>query len=116
MERQEIEKLARDYETAPLEEYKAKIVANNKASEAKAIEAGIITAAYADGTIDGKNAETRKAQEQGLLAASTDHKIALGAQSTADTDAMFKEIERKRVETLVSLTKAWLHSQSGGER
>jgi len=51
-----------------------------------------------------------------LLVASTDHRIALGAQSTADTDAMFKEIERKRVETLVSLTKAWLHSQSGGER
>jgi hypothetical protein len=113
MEKAEIEKLARDYETALLEEYKAKIIASNKASEAEAIEAGIVAAAYADGTIDGKNTETRKAQERGLLVASTDYQLALGAQATADTDAMFKKIERERVEALVSLTKAWLYSQGG---
>jgi len=113
MEQQEIEKLARDYETALLEEYKAKIIANNKAAEVAAIEAGLVGAAYADGTIDGKNAETRKAQERALLAGSSEYNLAVGAQSNADTDAMFKEIERKRVEALVSLTKAWLYSQSG---
>lgn len=114
MEQQELTTLANQYSAALLEEYTAKLKATNAAAETDRVAAEIIAVGYAEGgAINGKNADTRKAQERALLAESIDYKLAQGAQAQADNEAALLEIERKRVEALVSLTKAWLYSQSG---
>jgi hypothetical protein len=56
--------------------------------------------------IDGKNAETRKRQAEQALAESEAYQIAI-------REAADNEISRKTIEAEISLTKAWLYSQSG---
>jgi hypothetical protein len=113
MEQQEIRELAESYGQSLGVEYEAKADANAAATEVERIASIIIGAGYADGTIDGKNAETRKAQEREALAKSPEYTAAKEAQAIADDQAALNEINRKQLEALVSLTKAWLYSQAG---
>ena len=84
-----IEQMVTEYKESLTTEFEAKL----------AVEARIATA-YTSGEIDGKNAETRKAQE---VALTTELARAAG----------LAEASRKAIEAEIGLVKAMLYSQSG---
>ena len=113
MEQQALLELAQEYRTALVDELNAKgkvlVLQANVAYE----EARILAAAYADGTIDGKNADTRKRQEADVLASNASYQRELELLKEAEAGAGFATVDRQYQDALLGLTKAWLYSQSG---
>lgn len=112
MNRDEIQDLVEYYGQMLIAEYEAQVEANNAATDVERVEAVLIGAGYVSGSIDGKNAETRKAQERQILAQSSEYAAAREAQTISDDQVALNVINRKKIEALLSLTKAWLYSQS----
>jgi len=73
----------------------------------------VITEGYAVGTIDIKNAETRKAGENAAIELSPALPFLQEYEAKARYSLEQIEIDRKCIEAEISLTKAWLYSQSG---
>ena len=78
-----------------------------------ALRASIVASGYADSTIDGKNADIRKAQETTLLAENKDYQAALQVEADAREDLATTTVVRKAIEAEIGLVKAWMYSQSG---
>ena len=79
-------------------------------------KARIVKEAADAGKIDMKNADTRKMGEMAALELSNGvYWLALIEQNAA-YKLENREIDRKSIEAEISLTKAWLYSQSGGQR
>lgn len=113
MEFEDLKSIVEDYKEALLEELEAKTVAAKAESEVARIKDVVISEAYADGVIDGKNAETRKAQEAAELQACLAYAEAQAQAEVASKHASRAEIDRKERDAYVSLVRAWLYSQSG---
>lgn len=114
MELANIGELVAQYEAALQTEYRCKedfLAAHTHAEEFEAKE---LSQAYDDGVIDGKNAEQRKLQTVALLAQNEAVQLARAAKAEAERAASLAEIERKRMDAMISLVRAWLYSQSGG--
>jgi hypothetical protein len=88
MEYEDLEELLTRYSDALL----AEIGAQDELDQA-------LANAYLEGRIDGKNAETRKAQE-------------FDATRPSKMHADLMTVRRKVAETRISLTKAWLYSKA----
>ena len=72
-----------------------------------------IQEAYSTGSIDPKNAETRKAGENTAMELSPALPFLQEYEREAEQNYEQAEIDRKCIEAEISLTKAWLYSQSG---
>jgi len=99
--------LAQELAEALMAEYEAKCAVADSQAKAAIVEVAVVQQA----TIDGKNADTRKAQRSAALAESTEYREALGNVAKTERVAAMEEIERRRVEAVVGLMKAWLYSQ-----
>lgn len=88
-------------------EYEARCTVVDLRAAAEIVAAAVIRQA----TIDGKNADTRKTQRRVSLAESAEYQEALTGIARADATMALAAIERRRVEAIVELTKAWLYSQ-----
>jgi hypothetical protein len=113
MNQEEILKLANTHANVLTNEHAAKIDLANAQANTASVKAQELAKAYEVGEIDGKNADIRKAQETAFLAGNHAVGNAIMAEGKAEQKAIAAEIERKRVETIVSLTRAWLYSQAG---
>lgn len=72
----------------------------------------IVSQALSEGLIDGKNAEIRSVQEKSILNCNKEL-IALSINKAAlETELTLAEVDRRHSEALISITKAWLYSQS----
>jgi len=109
----EVEKLASDLELALIAEYMAKTDAARQRAVADGRGMRIISEAYADKTIDGKNADIRRGQEAAVLLNDSEYLSLLRNAELLEFHAATAEAERKAHEALIGLTKAWLYSQSG---
>ena len=112
MELPELNGMVHAYQESLKAEYFAKIELLDRQNEAKAIEAEIVAAGYADGVIDGKNAETRKAQCDALLLESEALVKQTADLRLVENAAALAEISRKGHDARIGLVKAWLYSQS----
>lgn len=111
MEYQELEKLTYQYADALGKEYILKFDAIDAQAGIERIKTRIIKKAAADGQIDGGNADTRKIQRAAAVANAPGATEARAILKQAELAAAMAEIERKRLDALVGLTKAWLYSQ-----
>lgn len=73
----------------------------------------VIAQAVKDGKIDMKNADTRKTGESEAVENSSGCYWLEKYLFEAQVEYGLAEIDRKTIETEISLTKAWLYSQSG---
>lgn len=112
MEFEAIATLVADYEEALKVEYHNKCEAQEQADGIAEKEKVLIADAYASGDIDGKNAETRKAQEQVVLLSDPWLPKAREVLKVKEHRAMGAEIRRKATDARISLTRAWLYSQA----
>lgn len=110
---EDLEKLSEQYAEALMLEANALKKSAEVSKELEVIKLTVLSGAQEAGIIDGKNAETRKLQTDALLASS--HEVVQAQEVSIIVDKLIKsaEIERKRIETLVSLVRAWLYSQAG---
>lgn len=105
-----------DYKVVLLKERDIKIQLAETVRGIEEKRIALLAQAYDEGVIDGKNAEVRGVQEKNILASDKDIIALVVAKNQLETDISLVEVERRYLETVVSLTKAWLYSQSGGER
>ena len=116
MEYDDIRTQVRSYRRHLANEYEAKkTVVQFETLLAKA-ETKAVSAAEGKGHIDGKNADTRKAQRATAIENDDLCKKARAKVEVKREDAEMATIERKAQEQLLNLTKAWLYSQSGVAR
>lgn len=94
-------------------EYIARCAVEDAKGKAEVLSIRVIGGAIAAGDIDGKNADTRKAQKAAILVGNLDYQAALSEIVNTENEAALAEIGRRQVEAVVGLTKAWLYSQSG---
>jgi hypothetical protein len=113
MDRDEIDVLVDRYTIALEHEHNAIVEAAKVDTANEQLRVAIVGAAYAAGTIDGKNADTRKAQESALMAENKDYQAAVKVATDAQTQVAITGIIRKGIEAEIGLVKAWLYSQSG---
>lgn len=111
MNMQGIEMLADELAEALKEEWHAKVKAETARTTVEILQAKLLVNAYAEGVIDGKNADIRRRQETVALWGDSGYSEAMGFLDIAEHLAGVAEIERKRVEAVISLTRAWLYSQ-----
>lgn len=109
----DIQNLTEQYKNALLAEYHDAQALVQARAESDKLKAVLVGNGYDEGTINGKNSETRKAQEAALLAESIDYTESLQVVGEAESLAAYSEIDRKQAEAMIGLTKAWLYSQSG---
>jgi hypothetical protein len=102
-----VENMTEAYEKAVIREH-------DLGATLEAMEGYVIGKAYADGVIDGKNAQMRDAQEAVVLMEDE----GLGDLGAELMDAKLRVAEAKGclegAKTLASLTRAWLYSQQVG--
>ena len=72
----------------------------------------VLASAYADGSIDGKNADVRSRQEAEVLASSLLVQEQAARLHLLEDALDLETVDREYVDDLVSLTKAWLYSQA----
>ena len=113
MNKADIEKLAVDYHGKLSEERKAFLDLASAEKTLDQIKTSLIASAYETGIIDGKNAQIRKAQEDSFLSENKQHIDAIFAIKFMKNKKEIATVNRKYQETLISLTKAFLYSQSG---
>ena len=70
-----------------------------------------LAAAYADGTIDGKNQGTRDRQEADVLAKAEHVAAQIVNLHQAEETLEAVQVEREYHDDVVALTRAWLYSQ-----
>jgi len=75
------------------------------------LKARIVSQAYEDGLIKGKNAEARQYETEIVLANSDTYQSLLGTLLDAQLAASQTAAEFKTQELLASLVRAWLYSQ-----
>ena len=107
----DLENLAQKRKLARLEEFEAKTLAARTEANVSWLETKVISAAYEDGTINGKNADTRKRQEADVLASSTTYQQQVIDLRQREDIAQVDQAEREYLDDLIGLTKAWLYSQ-----
>jgi hypothetical protein len=108
----DIRNLTTEYQNALDDEFKVKAILNLQHDYIAELEAETLRDAYEDGTINGKNAETRKRQEAALLAEIDEVQEAKSVARNNEAAAAFAEHERKAQEAYLGLVKAWLYSQA----
>lgn len=113
MDYREITKLAYQYADALEKELELSTHVLNMQASLERTEARIVEQATADGKVDGKNADTRKAQRAAIIAAAPEVEKVREVVEQAKRAAALAEIECKRFSALIGLTKAWLRSQAG---
>lgn len=113
---EEIKDLVKKYDYALQREADKAIDVRIARDAAEFRRAEVLLAAYQSGAIDGKNETMRKMQE--AVALDADNALACLETYLRQEEACLSayEVARKAAETEVSLTKAWLYSQSGGKR
>lgn len=111
MDLQDIKTLTGILADALREEYEAKVKAEEINATAEANQARRLLIAYAEGVIDGTNADIRKRQEIVTLRDDEENQKEMVGLSIMNRHVNRAEIERKRVEAVISLTRAWLYSQ-----
>lgn len=111
MDLQDIETLTGILADALREEYQLRIELETVKATVETRQASVLLDAYAEGVIDGSNAEIRKRQEIVTLAKDDAWQGAIANLSGAEYRVSVAEIERRRVEAIISLTRAWLYSQ-----
>ena len=113
MNREEIIKLCQDRYRARESELEAKRALLETESELEARTGKLLADAYDAGVIDGKNAETRKRQEQKVLAESDAVQANVQSIRILQEEADEAQIAREFHDDLLGLTKAWLYSLRG---
>jgi len=102
--------LVNEYATTLRQEYDAQFTLADLQANTKQAIALTLRSAYDDGTIDGKNADIRKSQEEIVIANNSEVFSAKREEQEADRKANLARIERERLYQLIQLTKAWLQS------
>lgn len=110
-----IDEFGQELAAALLDEYQKKAKIAEAEANVQSVEAGLIATATVNGQIDGGNKDTREAQRAGIIASSMSCQAACNGLTEVKEEAELAEIERRRVEAVISLTRAWLYSQSGGK-
>lgn len=112
-----VKKLAGDLRLAYIAEHMARGDAQMVADRAERRQAEILHTAYSTGLIGGKgtNAETRKQQEAVSLAAVPDYRALLICRAELELHAAIAAAERRELETIISMTKAWWHTGAAEE-
>jgi hypothetical protein len=82
-------------------------------ADLSSLKGSVLATAYADGTISGKNADVRKRQEEAAISSSGTYQEQVVRLHRLEELADIGQAEREYLDDLVSLTKAWLYSQSG---
>lgn len=82
-------------------------------AELDATTAEVLASYYADGTIDGRNADIRKQQEMQVVASSEAIQQARANLRDAEKRLDVTSAIRQQAEAEVSLIRAWLYSQGG---
>ena len=113
MDYQEVKDLAESYKDVLGVERTSKMALAVISAEVDHKKTTLISAAYAAGQIDGKNAETRSAQEKIVLMDDNEYQRLLLDRAEQEANVSLVEVERRHAEAVISLTKAWLYSQSG---
>ena len=113
MNQERIELLASELSAALQDEYDKKECVAMAQAKLEVAEAVIIQEAQDAGQIDGKNSDTRKAQRAAVVANSANFKTYNAAVEDAKRIAELATIERRRVDAVIELTKAWMYSQCG---
>lgn len=110
---QDIKVLADEYKEVLEKERFLRFASAKAARELEERRVEVIAEAIAEERINGKNAEARAIQTESILGAD-DKMLALSeAKENIDIDLGKSEVDRRYNEALISLTKAWLYSQSG---
>ena len=111
MDRKTLENMARCRLLARKDEFTYRRALSRMEADLELLKGRHLAAAYAEGVIDGKNADIRKRQEVEVLASSElcQEQIARihGREDLLD----LAQTEREYHDNLISLTKAWLYSQ-----
>lgn len=92
-------------------EYQAKMEVETIRAKGETLQAKLLNVAYVKGVIDGKNADIRRRQEAIVLATADAWEETIINLVNVEYQASAAEIERKRAEAVISLTRAWLYSQ-----
>lgn len=108
-----IDKLYVAYGDALTAEYDKRMAAEDARGDMEAFKAYALSLAEKDGTISGKNKDTREQQRAAVLAGDKDYAAEMERVAKFDCEAKQAEIKRKVVEAQIGLTKAFWYSQSG---
>ena len=112
MNRNEIIGVVDAYKRILLEEWNSIAVLASWDVTVLSHKAAAIAYGYESGVINGKNVENRKAQEAKVLEDDEAYQLSLQNQLSNRNNMKQLEIERKCVESRISLLRAWLYSQS----
>lgn len=107
-----VTELVSDYRAALLAERSMLFELSKARAAVESEKVRSIAEAYALGSIDLKNADTRKAGENAAVECSSALPFLQEYEREAEQNAEQAEIDRKCIEAEISLTKAWLYSQS----
>lgn len=113
MDHQELIALTDSYKETLEKEREARLALNTTLTAMEKRKVFLLNLAYATGKIDGKNAEIRSNQEKLILADDEDHASYVSAKAGYESLVSLIEVDRRYLEAVMSLTKAWLYSQSG---
>ena len=113
MNEKDVEILAANYEDILSDEQSLQDELIKAQSAYETEKSRLLNDAYVAGAIDGKNEAARKLQESAVLesSASLDFLNTYAIKRQVELNQV--TIERKGIEAKISLTKAWLYSQSG---
>jgi hypothetical protein len=103
-----IQELAINYKKAIDTVFNDTVEYSNAHSNLESIKTNLIASAYETGTIDGKNAEIRKAQEQAFLADKKLYTDALQMANYYRSQLLLSEADVKIIEHETGLIKAYL--------
>jgi hypothetical protein len=112
MDLSHIEDLVMQYECALKDEYRLRRDAEAEEDAYDQLEGLIINDGYVNGVIDGKNKQTRDAQEAALIADSDALRDAREEVEQLQRQAERMTAKRKALEAEIGLTRAWLYSQA----
>ena len=107
----EIDSLVASYKPALEGKLASEMAIQSATLRLETLKSRIISQAYDDGLIKGKNAEARQYETEIILADNQTYQSLLGALLDVQMAANQAAVEFKTQELLVSLTRAWLYSQ-----
>lgn len=108
----ELQELVADYKNALIIERGTIVEMTQARATCESEKVRSIQEAYATGAIDSKNQDTRKAGEAAAVELSSALPFLQEYEREACQNFEQAEIDRKCIEAEMSLTKAWLYSQS----
>lgn len=113
---EELIALTAAYSLALIDEAVAQKVYDETSSLTQYQRDNVAYLAYANGQINGANESQKKLQVLHLIAEDKALPYLEGMEDVALKALTLATVERKRMEAEISLTKAWLYSQSGAGR